>query len=484
MADVDVSDESDSEPTRKRTASRRVVNLSAQLKMQKRSCKVSLCYSMQGLCTESVPSQHGKKTIRGLDESTSSLLPSSEENWYLTRFFQMRSKVYAHLKENVILEWGSEQESEYSEEDLGDDDEEVDWIDSDKDEEKKDDTDDDKSIDLEMTDDEFVHEISDVAKVDAEKIEEIKDDAKKAELPPTSSDLSVSSVPMVVEHYPRSKISDDLQIVLQRHTADLIQKYSMKTASESIKTQKPIIDLKQEYEKSTLEIRRIKREQVEKKKMPKYTIKFTDKATLKEYDQKALSAKPCTKTKDENTMDTGVADIVKNHKRQHNDDDDEDPSTGPNQGKKTKRRRTKECESSKKTSTTKETSKGKALTKSSKTGKSAYAKEPVEEPIAEVVIDDAVHTVGEDVVGDDDQPQDTYKPKKTRSPNHDWFNQSKGYRVYNKRTRLIVESIHIKFDEIKEMTFEHSSSSLGRQCQMVSAENNTSGPVPQCSKDV
>ncbi|GJY86582.1 hypothetical protein Tco_0500608 [Tanacetum coccineum] len=57
-------------------------------------------------------------------------------------------------------------------------------------------------------------------------------------------------------------------------------------------------------------------------------------------------------------------------------------------------------------------------------------------------------------------------------------------RVYNKRTRLIVESIHIKFDEIKEMTFEHSSSSLGRQCQMVSAENNTSGPVPQCSNDV
>ncbi|GKG26549.1 hypothetical protein Tco_0402252, partial [Tanacetum coccineum] len=29
------------------------------------------------------------------------------------------------------------------------------------------------------------------------------------------------------------------------------------------------------------------------------------------------------------------------------------------------------------------------------------------------------------------------------------------------------------------MTFEHSSSSLGRQCQMASAENNTSGPVPQ-----
>ncbi|GKC19554.1 retrovirus-related pol polyprotein from transposon TNT 1-94 [Tanacetum coccineum] len=29
--------------------------------------------------------------------------------------------------------------------------------------------------------------------------------------------------------------------------------------------------------------------------------------------------------------------------------------------------------------------------------------------------------------------------------------QSKGYRVYNKRTRLIVESIHLRFDEIKEI---------------------------------
>ncbi|GJR76232.1 retrovirus-related pol polyprotein from transposon TNT 1-94 [Tanacetum coccineum] len=30
--------------------------------------------------------------------------------------------------------------------------------------------------------------------------------------------------------------------------------------------------------------------------------------------------------------------------------------------------------------------------------------------------------------------------------------QSKGYRVYNKRTRLIVKSIHLRFDEIKEMS--------------------------------
>ncbi|GJU33616.1 retrovirus-related pol polyprotein from transposon TNT 1-94 [Tanacetum coccineum] len=44
--------------------------------------------------------------------------------------------------------------------------------------------------------------------------------------------------------------------------------------------------------------------------------------------------------------------------------------------------------------------------------------------------------------------------------------QSKGYRVYNNRTRLIVESIHLRFDEIKEMT-------------ETSVANDTSGLVPQ-----
>ncbi|GJT42855.1 hypothetical protein Tco_0951570, partial [Tanacetum coccineum] len=86
-----------------------------------------------------------------------------------------------------------------------------------------------------------------------------------------------------------------------------------------------------------------------------------------------------------------------------------DPPAGLNQGKQTKRRRTKESESSKNPSSTKETPKGKAPTKGSKTGKSASAKEPVEESIAEVVMDDA----GDDVVHDEDQPQDASKPKTT-----------------------------------------------------------------------
>ncbi|GJX71865.1 hypothetical protein Tco_0309036 [Tanacetum coccineum] len=53
-------------------------------------------------------------------------------------------------------------------------------------------------------------------------------------------------------------------------------------APESSKIQKPTIDLEQESEKSASEIRKIKREQAEKQKMPKYTIKSIDKAALKE----------------------------------------------------------------------------------------------------------------------------------------------------------------------------------------------------------
>nr|GFC32584.1 hypothetical protein [Tanacetum cinerariifolium] len=59
--------------------------------------------------------------------------------------------------------------------------------------------------------------------------------------------------------------------------------------------------------------------------------------------------------------------------------------------------------------------------------------------------------------------------------------QSKGYRVYNKRTRLIVESIHIRFDEIKEMSdtfFANDTLGLAPQRQKASYYYNFD-PVPQ-----
>nr|GEV55232.1 hypothetical protein [Tanacetum cinerariifolium] len=91
-------------------------------------------------------------------------------------------------------------------------------------------------------------------------------------------------------------------------------------------------------------------------------------------------------------------------------------------GKKTKRRRTKESESSKKPSTTKETPKGKTPTKGSKTGKSASTKEPIEEPIAKVVMNDA----GDDVARYDDQPQDISEPKTRKTLNPYWSSNLQG----------------------------------------------------------
>ncbi|GJW21330.1 hypothetical protein Tco_0031952 [Tanacetum coccineum] len=238
-----------------------------------------------------------------------------------------------------------------------------------------------------------------------------------------------SYVPTVVNSYLDTKVGDVFQKELQKHMADLIHKYSLHHLPKL--TKKPTPTTKKESEKSPSEILKIKQEQAKSQKNPQFTIKSTDKVALEEYDlksalyqsmhaNKSFNRNPANHRlyhalmealiEDENTMDKGVADTVKDHKRKHDDeedDDDEDPPARPNQGKKTKRRRTKESESSMKPSSTKETTKGKAPTKGSKTGKSALAKEPVEEPIAEVIMDDA----SDDVVRDDDQPQAASEPK-------------------------------------------------------------------------
>ncbi|GJS23692.1 hypothetical protein Tco_0452324 [Tanacetum coccineum] len=108
-----------------------------------------------------------------------------------------------------------------------------------------------------------------------------------------------SQVPTVVDKYLGTKLDNALLKVLERHTADLIEKHSVLTGLESIQNQ--------ESEKSPKEIIRTKREQ--------------------------------------DAMDKEVADKVKDHKRKHDSDNDEDtdddegPSAGSNQGKSAKRRR-------------------------------------------------------------------------------------------------------------------------------------------------
>ncbi|GKE69881.1 hypothetical protein Tco_1527953, partial [Tanacetum coccineum] len=74
-----------------------------------------------------------------------------------------------------------------------------------------------------------------------------------------------SQVPLVIDKYLGTKLDDALLKTLERHTADLVEKYSVLPAPESSK--------RQESEKSPEEIIRIKREQEEKKQEPTYTIK-------------------------------------------------------------------------------------------------------------------------------------------------------------------------------------------------------------------
>ncbi|GKE43876.1 hypothetical protein Tco_1471160, partial [Tanacetum coccineum] len=237
----------------------------------------------------------------------------------------------------------------------------------------------------------------------------------------------ITEAPTITTIVPESNALTDVQLIVpklekDRHTTDLIHKYSMKIAPESSKIQKPTIDLEQEFEKSNDQKSALSSQ---KRSLP--NVAHKNKSFNKNLVNHALyHALMKALIEDENVMDKGVVDTVKNHKIQHDDDDDdddEDPSARPNQGRKTKRRRTKESESSKKPSTTKETSKGKAPSKSSKTGNSATAKEPVEEPINEVVMDDAVNTAGESAVHDDDQPQDTLEPMTDKTLNQYWFKQ-------------------------------------------------------------
>nr|GEX95772.1 copia protein [Tanacetum cinerariifolium] len=175
---------------------------------------------------------------------------------------------------------------------------------------------------------------------------------------------------------------------------------SILSVSSGCKIQKPTIDLVPEYEKSPLEIHKIKKELAKKQKMLRYTIKSTDKATLIEYDLKSSLYQKMNENK---SFNKNLVNHALYHALMQALIEDENPMDKG--GKKIKRRRTKESKSSMKPSTTKETSKGKALSKSSKTSKSVTTKKPIEELIAEVVMNDQEINTNEDVVNDADRPQ-------------------------------------------------------------------------------
>ncbi|GJT01930.1 hypothetical protein Tco_0823099 [Tanacetum coccineum] len=211
------------------------------------------------------------------------------------------------------------------------------------------------------------------------KLEKDVSKLKKIDLSVEALTSLKTQVPSVVDNYLRSKVGDVFQKELKKHTAYLIQKYSLQQIPKLPKKQTPTTDLEQESEKTPSKILKIKKEQAE---ITLYqTIHANKSFNINPANHRLYHALMEALIEDENAMDKGVADT--------------------------------------KPSTTKETPKGKAPSKGSKTGKSASAKEPVEEPIAEVIMDDT----SDDVVHDDDQPQDSSEPKTTKTPNLDWFKQ-------------------------------------------------------------
>nr|GFC56529.1 hypothetical protein [Tanacetum cinerariifolium] len=65
-----------------------------------------------------------------------------------------------------------------------------------------------------------------------------------------------------------------------------------------------------------------------------------------------------------------------------------------------------------------------------------------------------------------------------------YFTQSRAYRVFNKRTRVIVETIHVNFDELPQMASDHVSSDPEPQCQRTALKHDRLSPSPQCQENV
>nr|GEX52529.1 retrovirus-related Pol polyprotein from transposon TNT 1-94 [Tanacetum cinerariifolium] len=62
--------------------------------------------------------------------------------------------------------------------------------------------------------------------------------------------------------------------------------------------------------------------------------------------------------------------------------------------------------------------------------------------------------------------------------------QSRAYRVFNKRTRVIVETIHVNFDELPQMASDHVSSNPVPQCPITALEHDSLSPGPQSQEIV
>nr|GEU75928.1 hypothetical protein [Tanacetum cinerariifolium] len=251
---------------------------------------------------------------------------------------------------------------------------------------------------------------------------------------PTNAEATTST-PIVLE----SKTLNAIYLRLSDLEKEVTELKNVDHSSELLST----IKYKVPNAKNTDDIWKIKMEHARKQQVPKETITLSDTVALEEFDQKTTLFNTMTKSKSFNkspknralyhapiesileykdVMDKGVADESK--KRKLDDaDKDEGLSAGSNQG--IKRQSTSQgTETSKKTSTSKDSFKGRSpstFSKSSKYGKSA--KDQVEEPIFLQDSDYAKHDDvefdntnmpmdrGEELGKTDEQPNDEDVPK-------------------------------------------------------------------------
>nr|GFB09282.1 hypothetical protein [Tanacetum cinerariifolium] len=61
-----------------------------------------------------------------------------------------------------------------------------------------------------------------------------------------------------------------------------------------------------------------------------------------------------------------------------------------------------------------------------------------------------------------------------------YSNQSRAYRFFNKRIRVIMESIHVNFDELPQMASAQNSFDPAPTCQSMASAQNSSDPAPTC----
>ncbi|GJV98518.1 hypothetical protein Tco_1553770 [Tanacetum coccineum] len=306
-----------------------------------------------------------------------------------------------------------------------------------EDDDEEDESDDDKSIDIEKSDDERMD--TDVEDQDDEELkadEEQKGDDQAVDVPPSKP--PVPPLPATEIQFTQVSNSEAVKSIVQRFTEleravkELKQAEHSTTILALIRSQE--LSEKRNYKDIIEDSVQANVINEVKDFLPKFlpqALKEALEKTLLSLGQSSSQGQSAIEASESLSKSTTKAcdnpdKVLK--KRDRGDYQDEDPSAGSNQGKKTKKRIFNESESSKNTSTTKESSIGKSLAKTSKSRKSVTPKESVEEPVFETASDDVEQTI-DDKVGDVGQPphtdvDETQANAASRILKKDWFKEA------------------------------------------------------------